>query len=167
MTTLKPLISKEVIILNLLEEKRTLMKLIVELIHERKAITSLYEAIENRLNRIEEIENTISEGQSYTKTTIIPKKEIDRAKFNDQKIKPSSIPYDIISKDICYILKNSGIPMNGSQIHSAITKNLHFNLDYKNLVNNILPKMVKDNSLPIEKVHRGFWQYRRAEKTQR
>lgn len=35
---LKPLINKEVIILNLLEEKRTLMKLIVELIHERKAI---------------------------------------------------------------------------------------------------------------------------------
>ena len=43
---LKPLINKEVIILNLLEEK-TLMKLIVELIYERKAITSLCETIEN------------------------------------------------------------------------------------------------------------------------
>lgn len=159
----KPLISKEVIILDLLEEKRELLKLIVELISERKAITQLYEAIENRLKRIEEIENVISEGQSTTKTTLIPKEEIDRVKFYDHKIKPSSIPYDIISKDICYILKTSGRPMNASQIHSTITKNLHFNLDYKNLVNNILPKMVKDNNLPIEKVYRGFWQYRRAE----
>ncbi|EIA6645326.1 hypothetical protein MBU64_001563 [Enterococcus faecalis] len=145
--------------MNLLEEKRILMKLIVELIHEKKSITNLYEAIEKRLNRINEIENTISKGQSCTKT-IISKKEIDYAKFNDQKIKPSSIPYDIISKDICYILKSSGIPMNGTQIYSELTKNLHFNLSYKNLVNNILPKMVNDNNLPVEKIHRGFWQYR-------
>lgn len=54
--TLKPLINKEVIILNLLEEKRTLMKLLIELMHERKAVASLYEAVEKRLNRIEEIE---------------------------------------------------------------------------------------------------------------
>ena len=151
------------IILNLLEEKRALMKLLIELTQERNTISSLYEAIEKRLNRIAEIEDAISEGQLRAKPTIIPQEEIDRAKFNDQKIKPSSIPYDIISKDICYILKTSGIPMNGSQIHSTITKSLHFNLDYKNLVNNILPKMVKDNKSPIEKVHRGFWQYRRIE----
>lgn len=153
--------------MNLFEEKRALMKLIVELIHERKAITSLYEAIEKRLNQIEIIENTISEGPSFTKATIIPKKEIDYAKFNDQKVKPASIPYDIISKDICYVLKTSGIPMNASQIYSVVTKNLHFNLGYKNLVNNILPKMVDDNNLPVEKVHRGFWQYRHTEKSRR
>ncbi|MEI5989028.1 hypothetical protein A5881_000515 [Enterococcus termitis] len=152
--------------MNLLEEKRILMKLIVELIHEKKSITNLYEAIEKRLNRINEIENIISKGQSCTKT-IISKKEIDYAKFNDQKIKPSSIPYDIISKDICYILKSSGIPMNGTQIYSELTKNLHFNLSYKNLVNNILPKMINDNNLPVEKVYRGFWQYRHSKKTYR
>ena len=155
------------IILNLLEEKRTLMKLLVELMHERKAVASLYEAVEKRLNRIEEIENTISEGHALSQTTIIPKKEIDYAKFNDQKVKPSSIPYDIISKDICYILKTSGIPMNALQIYSVVTKNLHFNLGYKNLVNNILPKMADDINLPVEKVHRGFWQYRHAEKSHR
>ena len=162
--TLKPLINKEVIILNLLEEKRTLMKLLIELMHERKAVASLYEAVEKRLNRIEEIENTISEGHALSQTTIIPKKEIDYTKFKDQKIKLYSIPYDIISKDICYILKSSGIPMNASQIYSVVTKNLHFNLGYKNLVSNILPRMVEDNNLPVEKVYRGFWQYRHTEK---
>ena len=143
------------------------MKLLVELMHERTAVVSLYEAVEKRLNRIEEIENTISEGHALSQTTIIPKKEIDYAKFNDQKVKPSSIPYDIISKDICYILKTSGIPMNALQIYSVVTKNLHFNLGYKNLVNNILPKMADDINLPVEKVHRGFWQYRHAEKSHR
>ncbi|MGS6421017.1 hypothetical protein [Enterococcus lactis] len=143
------------------------MKLLVELMHERKAVASLYEAVEKRLNRIEEIENTISEGHALSQTTIIPKKEIDYAKFNDQKVKPSFIPYDIISKDICYILKTSGIPMNALQIYSVVTKNLHFNLGYKNLVNNILPKMADDINLPVEKVHRGFWQYRHAEKSHR
>ncbi|MGH1830174.1 hypothetical protein ABE871_01950 [Enterococcus gilvus] len=133
--------------MNLLEEKKELMKLIVELTNERKAIISLYEAIEKRLNQTDIIENTISEGESYTKATIIPKKEIVCAKFNDQKIKPSSIPYNIISKDICYVLKTSDIPMTASQIYSVITKDL---------VNNILPKMVDDNNLPIEKVHRVF-----------
>lgn len=54
------------------------MKLIIELIHEREAITSLYEVNGNRLNRTEEIENIIPKGQSHTKTTIIPKKEIKR-----------------------------------------------------------------------------------------
>lgn len=150
--------------MDLLEEKRELIKLIIELTNEKKIINQLYETIEKRLNRIEKIEQSISEGQFNTNTTIIPKKEIDQLKFNDYKIKPSSIPYDIISKDICYILKNFGIPMNGSQIHSALTKNLYCNLDYKNLVNNILPKMVNDNNVSIEKIHRGFWQYRRTEK---
>lgn len=159
---LKPFINKEVIILDLLEEKKILLKLITELINERQAITQLYEAVEDRLHRIKEIETNICEGTAIKETTIIPKSEIDNAKFYDQKRKTSSIPYDIISKDICYILKNSGKPMNGSQIFSTITKTMHFNLDYKNLVNNILPKIVEDKNLPIEKVCRGFWQYRRV-----
>lgn len=149
--------------MDLLEEKRVLMQLIGELIHERKTITNLYEAIQNRLSRIQEIEESILDENVCTDTTIIPRKDIDELKFKDNKLKPSFIPYDIISKDICYILKTSGVPMNGSQIHSKLTKNLHFNLDYKNLVSNILPKMVNDSHLPIEKVHRGFWQYRRIE----
>lgn len=157
------LLIKGVIILDILEEKRALMKLIGELIHERKAITTLYEAIQKRLLRIEEIEKSISEDTYHNEGTIIPRKEIDQLKFKDNKIKSSFIPYDIISKDICYILKTSGIPMNGSQIHLKITKNLHFNLDYKNLVSNILPRMVNDSNLPIEKAYRGFWQYRQTE----
>ena len=159
---LKPLISKEVITLDLLEEKKELIKLITELTHERQIITHLYESIENRLNRIKEIEKEIYEGKALKETSLIPKSEIDRTRFYDQKIKTASIPYDIISKDICYVLKNSSKPMNGSQIHSTLTATLHFNLDYKNLVNNILPKIVKDKNLPIEKISRGFWQYRRV-----
>lgn len=158
---LKPFISKEVIILDLLEEKKVLFKLITELINERQSITLLYEAIEDRLNRIKEIETDVYEGKVIKETTIIPKSEIDRAQFYDQKRKTASIPYDIISKDICYILKNSGKPMNGSQIYSTITKTLHFNLGYKNLINNILPKIVEDKNLPVEKLYRGFWQYKR------
>lgn len=57
--------------------------------------------------------------------------------------------------------------MNASQIYSVITKNLHFNLGYNNLVNNILPKMPDDNSLPVKKVHKSFWQYRHQEKSHR
>lgn len=145
--------------MDLLEEKKELIRLIIELTNEKKNINQLYEAIEKRLNRIAEIESSISEG--HYNTSIIPKNEIDRIKFNDHKRKSPFIPYDIISKDICYILKNSGIPMNGSQIYSALTKNLYCNLRYKNLVNNILPKMVNDNKFTIEKIHRGFWQYSR------
>lgn len=158
---LKPFVNKEVIVLDLLEEKKMLLQLITELINERKAITCLYEAVENRLNRIKEIEAAIYEGQSTNEITIIPKSEIDRTRFYGQKRKTASIPYDIISKDICYVLKNSGKPMNATQIHSTITATLHFNLDYKNLVNNILPKIVKDKNLAVEKICRGFWQYRR------
>lgn len=72
------------IILKLLEEKRALTKLTVELIHERKAIASLCEAIEKRLNQIEEIENTISDGHTLSKTTTISKKLII-TNFKDQK----------------------------------------------------------------------------------
>lgn len=80
------------------------MKLIVELIYERKAITSLCETIEKRLNQIE---------------------KIDYAKFNDQN-KDYFYSHDIISKNICYIFKTSGIPMNASQIYSVITKKSTF-----------------------------------------
>lgn len=52
--------------------------------------------------------------------------------------------------------------MNASQIYSVVTKNRHFNLGYKNLVNNFLPKMVDDNNLHVEKAYRVFWQYRHA-----
>lgn len=146
--------------MNLLEEKKALLQLISELINERRIINSLYEAVVHRLDRIKEIEADICEGKSTKETSIIPKSEIDRTKFYDQNRKIASIPYDIISKDICYVLKNSGKPMNGAQIYSTITKKLHFNLDYKNLISNILPKIVNDKNLPIEKACRGFWQYR-------
>lgn len=146
--------------MNLLEEKKALLQLISELINERKTINSLYEALLHRLDRIKEIEADIFEGKSMKETSIIPKSEIDRTRFYDKKIKTASIPYDIISKDICYVLKNSGKPMNGAQIYSTITKTLHFNLDYKNLISNILPKIVNDKNVPIEKACRGFWQYR-------
>ena len=60
------------------------MKLIVELIYEREAITSLCETIEKRLNQIE---------------------KIDYAKFNDQKIKTTSILTTLFLKISATFLK--------------------------------------------------------------
>ncbi|EAG0626021.1 hypothetical protein A7H04_15995, partial [Listeria monocytogenes] len=81
--------------MDLLEEKLELIKLITELTHERQTITHLYESIENRLNRIKEIETEIYEGKASKETSLIPKSEIDRTRFYDHKIKTASIPYDI------------------------------------------------------------------------
>lgn len=81
------------------------MKLIVELIYERKAITSLCETIEKRLNQIE---------------------KIDYAKFNDQKIKTTSILTTLFLKISATFLKLLAYQMNASQIYSVITKKSTF-----------------------------------------
>lgn len=61
---------------------------------------------------------------------------------------------------IASILKESGKPLSSKQVYRKLTEMCDVVPDYRNLVNNILPKINRDESLPVERAMRGYWQYR-------
>lgn len=61
---------------------------------------------------------------------------------------------------IASILKESGKPLSGKQIYQELAKNNDILPDYRNFVNNILPKINRDDSISVERAMRGYWQYR-------
>ncbi|WP_275343584.1 hypothetical protein [Enterococcus faecium] len=61
---------------------------------------------------------------------------------------------------IASILKESGKPLSAKQIYHEWTESYEIFPDYRNFVNNILPKINRDESIPVERAMRGYWQYR-------
>ncbi|MFM2488788.1 hypothetical protein ABW365_12050 [Enterococcus avium] len=57
-------------------------------------------------------------------------------------------------------MKESGKPLSAKQIYHEWTKSYEIFPDYRNFVNNILPKINRDESIPVERAMRGYWQYR-------
>lgn len=71
------------------------------------------------------------------------------------------VSFDRISKNIIYILKQSPTPISNKEILSRIINEFEMTLSYNNLSSNILPRLHQDSSIPVERVCRGFWQYKK------
>ncbi|MDU6524475.1 hypothetical protein ACF3OA_02395 [Enterococcus thailandicus] len=61
---------------------------------------------------------------------------------------------------IASILKEAGKPLSAKQIYHEWMESYEIFPDYRNFVNNILPKINRDESIPVERAMRGYWQYR-------
>lgn len=70
------------------------------------------------------------------------------------------LSFDRISKNVISLLKQSSIPISNKEILNRINSEFEMTVSYKNLSSNILPRMHQDSSIPVERVCRGFWQYK-------
>lgn len=77
-----------------------------------------------------------------------------------RKKKPINYTYHEVSTKISSILKEAGVPLSNKQIQEQLLNKYNINLKLANLTKNILPRVRDDSNFFVEKVYRGFWQYR-------
>lgn len=91
----------------------------------------------------------------------IRKENIENDKyFLSKKEGKTYLPYSKIALQISHILKKHGLPLSNKQIYEKLVNDFQLSINYSNLSNNILPRMNLDSSINVEKVTRGFWQYK-------
>lgn len=145
------------------KEKEVIYQLMQSIMTERRLLTEQYFDLKERLNQINqkypvtsEKEKSPQKGQNQ-----IIKESIEYDNYFLSKKKGSAcLPYSKIALQISHILKKSGVPLSNKQIHEKLTTDSQTVIKYSNLSNNILPRINTDSSINVEKVTRGFWQYK-------
>ncbi|WP_301389607.1 hypothetical protein [Enterococcus entomosocium] len=145
--------------LSIEEEKRIIYELMRELIIERRELSKHYYELKQQLDDLGS--NDLLENKEHRPMTVLEKEKIRESDYFHRNNKNSHhISFDRISKNILSVLKESPVPLSNKQIAEKLTTEYELNVNYSNLTSNILPKMLKERSLPIEKAYRGYWQYR-------
>ncbi|AYW51007.1 AraC family transcriptional regulator [Tetragenococcus halophilus] len=83
--------------------------------------------------------------------------------YMDQKYGSRSVPrnsYQDIATKISSLLKESEIPLSTKEIYTKLLENNNTQLSYGNFSSNILPRIDNDANFNVERVKRGYWQYR-------
>ncbi|MGX7417866.1 hypothetical protein ACWOFR_03570 [Carnobacterium gallinarum] len=139
--------------MNYTEEKRIIYDLMKEIVRERRILNEQYFDLKIRLEKIkgEEVvvNNEVILSQCKSKIISYPK----------QKEQANHQIYERISMYIIEILKKEGIPLHSKKIFGILENEYQIVTSYTNLTNNILPKLNK-HSMQVEKVYRGYWQYK-------
>ncbi|EIB6518843.1 TPA: hypothetical protein I0F65_RS09505 [Enterococcus faecalis] len=144
------------------KEKQLIYDLLRKLIDERRELNKQYEELKQRLDNLNSMEQVSAEILSGNKKNIsVLEKEKTLSKdylFRKNKTQ-HYVSFDRVSKNILSILKQSPVPLSNQQLLKKINTEYELCISYKNLTCNILPKMLKERSLPIERAYRGYWQY--------
>ena len=142
------------------EEKRVIYKLMKEIIEERRELSKQYFDLKQRLNELTKKEESVP--RTYKKNfSILERERITQQDYLKSQNKNSYYnSFDRVSKNIISILKNSTVPLSNKQILAKLNKEYELSISLRNLTCNILPKMNKERSLPIQKAYRGYWQYK-------
>ncbi|MDN6731290.1 MAG: helix-turn-helix domain-containing protein, partial [Atopostipes suicloacalis] len=83
--------------------------------------------------------------------------------YMDQKyktIRSNKNSYQDLAPKISSLLKESDVPLSTKEIYTQLMENNSLSLSYGNFCSNILARMNKDSTFNVEKVKRGYWQYR-------
>lgn len=146
--------------LSIEEEKRIIYELMRELIIERRELSKHYYELKQQLNDLGN-SNDLLVNKELKPISVLEKEKIrDSDYFHRNNKNSHHIPFDRISKNILSVLKESPVPLSNKQIAEKLATEYELNVNYSNLTSNILPKMLKERSLPIEKAYLGYWQYR-------
>lgn len=150
------------------KEKRMLYDLMREIIEERRMLTKLYFELKEHIKKMNTPINTedcdrndqIIEKEK-TISTLKKEKEIQEANYFRKNRTAHYVSFERITSGVVSILKNSPVPLSNKELISRLTSDLEIHLTYSNLTCNILPRMHKDDSIPVYRAYRGYWQYRR------
>ncbi|EAA0037412.1 hypothetical protein EGI36_14615, partial [Listeria monocytogenes] len=144
-------------------ERESIYHLMQEIMTERRQLTKQYFDLKERLNKINLTTIKVIEEQKPQKKSQsqIRKENIENDKyFLSKKEGKTYLPYSKIALQISHILKKHGLPLSNKQIYEKLVNDFQLSINYSNLSNNILPRMNLDSSINVEKVTRGFWQYK-------
>lgn len=144
------------------EEKKVVYQLMQEIVSERRELSKQYFDTEIRMGKLEKDGDRFA----HIKEIRLCALENEKVQYQDYFYRTNKIAhlnsFDKISKNIVSNLKQSTIPfpLSNKQILKKLTSEYELSISLKNVTNNILPKMKNKQSLPIQKAHRGYWQYK-------
>ncbi|MGL9728661.1 hypothetical protein [Enterococcus sp. DIV0756] len=150
------------------KEKKILYDLMREIIEERRILTKLYFDLKEQIRKI----NTPTINEEHDRnnpiiekkrsiSTLKKEKEIQEANYFRKNRTAHHVSFERIANSVVFILKNSPIPLSNKELISRLTSEFEIHLTSSNLTCNILPRMHKDDSIPVYRAYRGYWQYRR------
>jgi hypothetical protein len=143
------------------EEKRIIYELMREIILERRELSKQYYELREQLVALDNFKDISIVNKKNASLTILEKEKIREEDYLHRKNKSFHyIPFARISKNILSILKESPVPLSNKQLAEKLSTDYEVGINYSNLTSNILPKMLNERELPIEKAYRGYWQYR-------
>lgn len=146
--------------LDIQEEKKIIYEILKKIITEKEDLNRQYDGLSERLDVLNNIEQVSLTSKNRPSISILEKERIQDQDYFYRKNKTlNHVPFDRVSKNILAILKQSPIPLSNKQLLQKLNTEYELHVTYKNLTCNILPKMLKERSLPIERAHRGYWQY--------
>lgn len=147
----------------MLNNQEVLLKiyqLLTEVRQEIRELNKQYYDLESRLHTLSITEPLALQKIKNKHTLLEQEKILSKDKFYKHNKTAHHIPFDRISKNVLSILKQSPIPQSNKQLLEKLNTEYDLCISYSNLTNNILPKMINERNLPIEKACRGYWQYR-------
>lgn len=152
--------------MDICDEKCRVYELLKLLIEERRELSKQYYDLKEYLIHLEN--DTVSQG--CIERCSVDKKQVNlqsekelQSYFIQRKVTDNhQRSYKDYGFIIASILKEAGKPLSNKQLYKALIKTNERFPDYRNFVNNILPKINQDDSVPVERAMRGYWQYRLA-----
>lgn len=145
------------------EEKKVIYHLMKEIVEERRSLTKQYYELKERLDCIYKNDSQMNEQKKSSKVIVNQGKKGFEYDYHRKKVKTLIVPVDRVSKNIISILKQSTVLMSNKNLLNKLNTEYDLSISLSNLSSNILPKMINERSLPIQKAYRGYWQYKRLD----
>jgi hypothetical protein len=137
-------------------EKELIYQQMTQLLNEIHRLMEVYDSWKDQLLNLDE-------GEKLDKPKELPNNlnsEIENQKYlSGKKTKRSGYDSQTLALDIASFLKDSGRPLSTSEIHGKLVDKGYV-LTRSNLTGNILSKINYDSRINVERVCRGYWQYR-------
>ncbi|MBV7389638.1 hypothetical protein KUA55_03030 [Enterococcus sp. ALS3] len=142
------------------KEKLIIYQLMQEIIEERRELSKQYYDLKIKLDQFEGKE-TCTSKLSKSSLTNLDREKIKQQDYFYKKNKTQHYnSFERTSRTVVSILKQSPIPLSNKQILDKLTTEYELSITLENLTSNILPKMINERSLPIQRAQRGYWQYK-------
>ena len=154
--------------MELWEEKRLIYELMKQVMEERRELSKNYYELKNHLNLLDEQKSRPLSKMKILRHNLkeIPENQpLEKRKLYEGSIitkrQRDNYPFERVAGYVIEVLREEGIPLNAKQIHGRLENDFEIYIGYANLKNNILRKMIDLDKFSIEKVTRGFYQYRK------
>ncbi|MGX7198209.1 hypothetical protein [Enterococcus olivae] len=140
------------------DEKKYIYEQLKLIIVERRRLAKIYYQWKQKLENL----HVSTDGGSDTnrQQPIDLKKESEYQRYKGTPPKRKGISYQEISLTIASILKEAERPLKNQEILEQIIEAKGSVMTIRNLTCTILPRMNKDQRIPVERAYRGYWQYR-------
>ncbi|MFD2307276.1 hypothetical protein [Enterococcus termitis] len=147
--------------MNDFQEKEVIYQLMSDIMQEKKELNQQFNLLKKKLEKLDFATGDTSTIAIAPELSLLKKERIKQQDaYNQQNKSNHYISFDRIARTIASILKQSEVPLSNKQLFKRIHAEYEITISYTNLTNNVLRRINESTSIPVERAHRGYWQYR-------